>query len=73
MPEFIVKFPNPVRYLMDHPKQRDVMELVVHAPSEYAAIAHAIRVTNGDPGEMQVVAAYDPPRVDPPIEVEPDA
>jgi len=70
MPQFLVKFTTPVKYLMDHPKAaRDVLELPVHAPDSNTALMHAIRVTNGNPGEMQV-ELYEPEAVPPPVEVE---
>lgn len=66
MPEFIVRFPCLVRYLPDHYNGKDVSELVVSAPTSFAALVHALRVTRGDAGSSQsvedlVVEAYVPP------------
>lgn len=74
MPQYVVTFPNPVLYLEGHKKgQKMLTEMVVNAPTEMAALSHAIRVTTGDIGNIvitEMVEAYDPPKVDPPVEVE---
>lgn len=49
-----VVFERPVRYLADSPvAARTVTELAVYAPEGQSAIAHALRVTQGDPGMVQ--------------------
>ncbi len=51
MPKFLVRFPQPVTYLPDHPKgRRIVTELEVSAPDAARAMIHAIRVVSGDVG-----------------------
>lgn len=49
MPQFVVVFATPVIYQPDHPTARRLIDLLhVHAPTAEAAIAHGIRVVQGD-------------------------
>ena len=58
MPRFLVKFPQPVTYLPDHPiSRRVVTELDVSAPDAARALIHAIRVVSGDVGTPVVAGA----------------
>lgn len=57
MPDYLVKFAGPVRYLPGHTKEREVTELKVSSPDPQAALFHAIRVTQGDVGLPVVVLA----------------
>ena len=68
MPEYVVVFPHPVVYLTDHFKRREITTLNVNAPNPTYALQHALRVTSGDPGEVQVVNINDYVPPPPPIE-----
>lgn len=76
MPEYRVTFPNPVRYLPDHFKGYDTTELIVNAPDEMRALQHALRVTRGDGGDVQIVDTSIPippaPAVEAPNDICPD-
>ena len=48
MPKYRVHFTTPMRYLPNHSKGRDVVDLEVWADSPQHALQHAIKVTEGD-------------------------
>lgn len=55
MPEFIVRFSQPVDYLKGHPRQQlGITHLIVSAPNESGAMIHAVRVVSGEPGDITI-------------------
>jgi len=48
MPEFLARFQTPVLYNAGHSKARWLTELPVRAPDAPGALAHAVRVVQGD-------------------------
>lgn len=71
MPAFLVRFDRPVHYNPGHPKGRPVTELPVRAPSAAKAVAHALRVTQGD-AETTVEEVADFVGPPPAVETPPD-
>lgn len=48
MPEYLVRFDQPMRYQPDHPLVNLITpSLTVHAPTAEDAVMHAMRVTRG--------------------------
>lgn len=49
MPRWLVRFPRTVIYQPEHPiARREVVTLVVSAPTAQGAVIHALRVVEGD-------------------------
>jgi hypothetical protein len=68
--KFVVRFEHPVVYQPDHPTgRRTVSEIVVNTDTESAALLHAVRVTQGDPGKIAVLPPF--PRDLTPADFEP--
>lgn len=50
---YLVTFERPVVYHAGTIRAQTLTEMPVHAPTGEGAIRHALRVTEGDPGEVK--------------------